>query len=269
MDQHALHGVEGIGPHLSVTRRTARQPRPLPPVLLLHGFGSSGRQNWVGTGWVRYLDDAGRTLIMVDLPGHGDSAEPVDAGDYAPSRMREDIVQSLVETGIVPLSADDPTSGVDVIGYSLGARLAWELGAARPDLVRRMVLGGPGTCDPLASFDLRAAERQLAGGPPVDDPVTADLLHMAMSTPGTTLSALLTMVSAIRTEPFDPWRALPGMPLLLVAGDQDGYATGIGELEARAPSGEVLLLPGRTHANAVTARTFKDAASAFLSRGRD
>ena len=265
MDQNALHDVEGIDPLLAITRSAAAQPLPLPPVLLLHGFGSSSGRNWVQTGWVRSLNEAGRTVVMVDLPAHGDSAAPNDAGAYTPSRMRADILQTVFEAGVLPLTEDDPTRGVDIIGYSLGARLAWEFGATQPELVRRMVLGGPGAGDPLADFDLGAAERYLAGGPAVEDPATADLLRMAQLLPDNSLPALLAMVSAIKTEPFDPHVAIPTMPLLLVAGDQDTFADGIEELAAHASSAEVLPLPGRTHTNAITSRSFKDAAIEFLS----
>lgn len=265
MDHHAVHEVEGVDPHLAITRSEATFTRGLPPILLLHGFGSSSAQNWVDTGWVRFLNDAGRTVIMVDLPAHGNSAAPADAGAYAPSRMRADVLQALVDERVTPLRDGVPGSGVDIIGYSLGARLAWEFGATQPELVRRMVLGGPGTADPLAAFDLEGAERSLAGGPAPGDARTADLLRMARAVPGNDLPSLLAMVSAIKTEPFDPQAAVPKMPLLLIAGDRDEYAGGIEDLASWAPRADITALPGRDHTNAVTSRAFKEAAVAFLA----
>ncbi|MEC5198163.1 pimeloyl-ACP methyl ester carboxylesterase [Arthrobacter sp. PL16] len=265
MDHHAVHDVEGVDPHLSITRSDARDPRPLPPVLLLHGFGSSSQRNWVDTGWVRVLNEAGRSAVMVDLPAHGDSAAPADAGAYAPSRIRADILQALFDERITPLRDGEPTSGVDVVGYSLGSRLAWEFGATQPETVRRMVLGGPGTADPLATFDLAGAERFLAGGPASQDPTTVDLLRMAQAVPDNDLPSLLALVSAITTEPFDPQAAVPKMPLLLVAGDQDDYAGGIDDLQDWAPNARITRLPGRNHTNAITSRLFKEAAVEFLA----
>ncbi len=264
MDHHAVNDVEGVNPHLTITRSNAAVAADQPPILLLHGFGSSSSRNWVDSGWVRFLNDAGRSVIMVDLPAHGDSAAPADAAAYAPSRMRADILQALFDERVSPLREDEPRSGVDIVGYSLGSRLAWEFGATQPELVRRMVLGGPGTADPLASFDLRGAERYLAGGPPPEDPTTADLLRMAEAVPANDLPSLLAMVSAIKTEPFDPHAAAPRMPVLLVAGDQDEYAGGIADLHRMAPQAEIATLPGRTHTNAITSRAFKDHALAFL-----
>jgi pimeloyl-ACP methyl ester carboxylesterase len=265
MDHHSVHAVEGVDPHLSITRSDADHPRALPPVVLLHGFGSSSRRNWVDSGWVRVLNDAGRSVIMVDLPAHGDSAAPGDAGAYVPSRMRADILQVLFDERVLPLDAGAVTSGVDVIGYSLGSRLAWELGATQPEMIRRMVLGGPGTADPLADFDLAGAERSLAGGPASDDPTTADLLRMAQAVPHHDLPSLLAMVSAIKTEPFAPESAVPKMPLLLVAGEQDEYALGIADLERWAPDARTVRIPGRNHGNTITSRRFKDVAVDFLS----
>ncbi len=260
-----MHSVEGDDPQLSIVRSDALAAVPAPPVLLLHGFGSSSRQNWVDTGWVRFLNDAGRNVIMMDLPAHGESAAPTGAGAYVPSRIRADILQVLADEQVRPLREGAPTSGVDVVGYSLGSRLAWEFGATQPELVRRMVLGGPGRSDPLATFDLEGAERFLAGGPVTQDPVTADLLRMAQLDPGNDLPSLLAMISAVKTEPFDPQSAVPSMPVLLVAGDQDAYAVGLDDLQAWAPQATITRLPGRNHSNAITSRAFKLAALDFLA----
>ncbi|WP_423724266.1 alpha/beta fold hydrolase [Arthrobacter gengyunqii] len=234
------------------------------PVLLLHGFASSSQLNWQDSGWISTLTAAGRTVITVDLPGHGRSAAPADPDAYRPSRIRADLLQLLTDAGVLPLADDNPASGVDVIGYSLGSRLAWELGATQPELVHRMVLGGPGSDDPLADFDLAGARASLAGREETADGATAELLRMAKAVPGNDMPALLAMVEAVKEEPFVPTDAVPRMPLLLVAGDLDTFAAGAPELAELSGQAELLLLPGRTHANAVTSRTFKQAAVTFL-----
>lgn len=264
MEHHTAPRFGETDTGLSIARIDPLQALPLPPVLLIHGFGSSAARNWQVTGWVDALVQAGRTALLIDLPGHGSSPAPDDMDAYRPSRMRAAILHLLVDEHVAPLRGDMPTSGIDLIGYSLGSRLAWELGAAQPDMVRRMVLGGPGTADPLATFDLDGAERFLAGGPQPADRTTADLLRMAQAVQHNDLPSLLSMVSAVKTEPFDPQAEVPKMPVLLVAGDQDGYAQGIDDLERWAPAARTLSLPGRSHANAVTSRSFKDAAIDFL-----
>jgi pimeloyl-ACP methyl ester carboxylesterase len=46
-----------------------------PPVILVHGLGSSFEHNWRATGWVDLLADEGREVVGVDLPGHGTMRE--------------------------------------------------------------------------------------------------------------------------------------------------------------------------------------------------
>ncbi|GAA1127993.1 alpha/beta fold hydrolase [Arthrobacter flavus] len=265
MGRHRDHLVEGIDPHLFVEEHRPAQESGTRPVLLLHGFASSSKLNWHDSGWVRALTDAGRRVITVDLPGHGNSASPEERDAYAPSRIRADLLQLLLDYQVTPLDEAKPASGVDIIGYSLGSRLAWEFGATQPELVHRMVLGGPGVTDPLADFDLAAAQQHLTDGTPIDDASTAGLLRMARLVPSHDVFALLTMVEAIKGEPFNAAEAVPHMPLLLVAGDKDDRATTMPELAALSPRAETVWLPGRTHTNAVTSRAFKTAAIDFLN----
>jgi pimeloyl-ACP methyl ester carboxylesterase len=266
-EQHH-HTVEGTDPQLYVEVHEPETDSGLRPVLLLHGFSSSTKLNWEDTGWLTALLEAGRRVITVDLPGHGRSGAPEDMDSYTPSRIRADLLQVAFDAGVRPLRDGDPASGLDVIGYSLGSRLAWEFGATQPELVHRLVLGGPNIADPLAAFDLVAAQRYLADGTPIADESTAGLLKMAQGLPSNNIFALLSLVEAIKGEPFDPGEAIPHMPMLLVAGEKDERAATMPDLaELGAKSGtlvEQLLIPGRNHSNVITSRTFKQAATEFL-----
>jgi pimeloyl-ACP methyl ester carboxylesterase len=267
-EQHS-HTVEGTDPRLYVGVHDPADDAGLRPVLLLHGFSSSAKLNWEDTGWIAALTQAGRRVITVDLPGHGRSGAPEDRDSYSPSRIRADLLQIASDAGARPLRAGDAASGLDVIGYSLGARLAWEFGATQHELIHRLVLGGPNVADPLADFDLVAAQRYLADGTPITDESTAGLLKMAQLLPSNNIFALLSLVEAIKDEPFDPAEAVPPMPMLLVAGEQDERAASMPELAklgAKAGSMvEQLVLPGRNHTNAVTSRAFKQGAISFLA----
>jgi len=266
--QQQAHTVEGTDPQLFVAVHEPAEDAGLRPVLLLHGFSSSSKLNWEDTGWVAALLEAGRRVITVDLPGHGRSGAPEDRDSYSPSRIRADLLQAAFDAGARPLHDGDPSSGLDVVGYSLGSRLAWEFAATQPELVHRLVLGGPNNTDPLAAFDLRAAQDYLADGTPIADESTAQLLKMALLLPSNNIFALLSLVEAIKAEPYDPAEAVPHVPMLLVAGDQDeraGTLPHLAELARGAGSmAEQLLLPGRNHTNAITSRAFKQAAISFL-----
>jgi pimeloyl-ACP methyl ester carboxylesterase len=266
-EQHS-HTVEGTDPQLYVAVHEPKADAGLRPILLIHGFSSSSKLNWEDTGWIAALLDVGRQVITVDLPGHGRSGAPEDMDSYSPSRIRADLLQIAFDAGARPLEPGNPSSGLDVIGYSLGSRLAWEFGATQPELVHKLVLGGPNMADPLADFDLVAAQHYLADGTPIADESTAGLLRMAQALPSNNIFALLSLIEAIKTEPYDPSEAVPHMPMLLVAGEIDERAASmpqLAELAAKAGStAEQLILPGRNHTNAVTSRAFKQAAIRFL-----
>lgn len=259
------HLVEGTRQELSIEVFEPPAASLERPVLLLHGFASSSKLNWADAGWLTALAQAGRRAVTVDLPGHGKSPVPEDLDEYSPSRIRAELLQVLADVGVRPYNVDDPSSGVDLVGYSLGARLAWEFGGAQPQLVHRMVLGGPANRDPLADLDLVAAQRFLADGTPIADSETAEIVRMAQLVPGNNMFALMSMVQAIKAEPFTPSEAVPKMPLLLIAGDKDELAKTMPDLAELSGKAELIWLPGRTHANAVTSRAFKKAAIGFLA----
>ena len=54
-----------------------------PPVVLVHGIASSFERNWRQPGWVDLLEEGGRSVIPVDLPGHGEAPKPHDPAAYA------------------------------------------------------------------------------------------------------------------------------------------------------------------------------------------
>ncbi|MBP0650693.1 alpha/beta fold hydrolase, partial [Mycobacterium tuberculosis] len=50
-------------------------PRDGDVVVLVHGFGSNARVNWVQTGWIDLLAKDGRRVIALDNRGHGESTK--------------------------------------------------------------------------------------------------------------------------------------------------------------------------------------------------
>ncbi len=61
------------------------------PILLIHGFASNHRINWVGPRWVQTLTRAGRRVVALDNRGHGASQKL-----YAPADYRSDLVAASV-----------------------------------------------------------------------------------------------------------------------------------------------------------------------------
>ena len=116
--------LEGVRLHVRDTG-----PRDGPTVLLLHGFGSS-LHTW--DAWAALLE-ADRRVIRLDLPGFGlTGADPT--GDYSDLRAVALLDGLLDRLGVAQ---------ADVVGSSMGGRIAWRFAAERPARVRKLVLMAP------------------------------------------------------------------------------------------------------------------------------
>lgn len=253
---------------LLATRTTVASASPgdhLPPVVLLHGFASSGDDDFTTPGWPRTFADAGRTTHVIDLPGHGHSTAVADAA----SGTTTSVVAAIVAT-IEAIGAEQ----VDVVAYSLGARLAWELPAASTGLVRRMVLGGLSPFEPFAALDMDAL-RRLTGvdadavaassdpaATPPTDPLTGMMAAM-VSAPGADTASLVALIAGLGSEPFAPESGAPDVPVLFVAGSEDPMSGGIDQLVAAVPGATIVRVPG-DHRGALDSAEFRAAAVAFL-----
>ena len=105
------------------------------PILLIHGFASNHRVNWVNPRWVETLSHAGRRVVAFDNRGHGESEKLYAPADYRSDLMARDAANLLDHLGI---------ERADVMGYSMGARIASFLALAEPRVVRALILGGLG-----------------------------------------------------------------------------------------------------------------------------
>jgi pimeloyl-ACP methyl ester carboxylesterase len=85
------------------------------PILLIHGFASSAKVNWIDTGWVSTLVRDQRRAIVFDNRGHGNSGKLYDPACYGAPTMAEDARGLLDHLEI---------ARADVMGYSMGARIA-------------------------------------------------------------------------------------------------------------------------------------------------
>lgn len=99
------------------------------PIVLLHGWGGSYASTFIKHGWVERLAALDRPLCGIDLPGHG------GGGSHDPSAYAD-------LAGSVALLL--PSGRVDIIGYSLGGKLALAMAAREPERFGRLVIGGVG-----------------------------------------------------------------------------------------------------------------------------
>ena len=117
------------------------------PTVLLHGFTGSA-EAWEGV--VEALGRAGLAPLCLDLPGHGRAG----AADPGPFTLRA-ALESISAAGRWP---------ADLVGYSMGGRIALHFAAAFPDRVRRLVLesASPGLETAAERAERRASDEALA-----------------------------------------------------------------------------------------------------------
>ncbi|WP_415840229.1 alpha/beta fold hydrolase, partial [Nocardiopsis gilva] len=156
-----------------------------PPVLLVHGFGSSYEMNWERTGWPGVLTVEGLRVIGLDLRGHGGSDKPRDDDAYLPEVFATDF-ERLLDALDVPR--------VDIVSYSMGSRVTWEFALTRPERVRRVVLGGFGPRNAFEGTDLD----NLAN----DSSRFGDVFRMVASLPGSDAEAMTACVRGQAARPF-------------------------------------------------------------------
>jgi pimeloyl-ACP methyl ester carboxylesterase len=224
------------------------------PVVVVHGFASDYRLNWVGTRWQEALTTAGFRVFGLDCRGHGHSDKPHDSAAYAIGIMAGDIVRFLDHVEV-------PTAAY--LGYSMGARIGLQVVMDFPGRLQRAALGGIGAAGAIESAD--AIADAFLRGEPTDDPIAKTFYRFASARPTNDLKALAACITGLKPQ-WDPAKlSAIRTPILVVVGDRDELARNAPELVERIPSSRLVTIPGRDHMGAVPAREFKEAVIAFLS----
>jgi 2-succinyl-6-hydroxy-2,4-cyclohexadiene-1-carboxylate synthase len=140
-----MTGAVGLRIDWAVTQRGEGRP-----LLLLHGFTGAA------SSWAEHLDvlSEDHRVLAVDLPGHG----------RTPATARAAMTVEATADGLTVLLRDLGAVPADVLGYSLGARIALRLVVDHPATVGRLVLESPsaGIADPAERAARRAADEALA-----------------------------------------------------------------------------------------------------------
>ncbi|MFJ2189022.1 alpha/beta fold hydrolase [Kitasatospora sp. NPDC087861] len=237
------------------TRLAYRESGTGRPFVLLHGFFSSGTQNWVRSGFSAALAERGHRLIMPDLRAHGDSAAPRDAAHYPPDVLTDDAF-ALIEH----LELTD----YDLGGYSLGARAVVRM-LVRGAVPGRAVIAGQGLREVTGHGGTVARYlRHVFGHLGTFEPGSAEWKaeQWLISTGGDPRALLHVLDSVVDTSAG----TLTGIrvPALVVVGaddDRDGSADAL----ARAlPDGTHAVVPGN-HTTAITAPELAETVAGFLA----
>jgi pimeloyl-ACP methyl ester carboxylesterase len=228
------------------------------PVLLIHGFVSNAAANWKDTGWMRFLADNGFRAIAFDNRGHGASTKFYDPEAYTGPAMAEDAAGVLDAFGI---------ARADVIGYSMGARIAAFLTLAHPERVRSVVFGGLGANMMHGLGDPRPiAQALLARDVSEVSDAGARAFRGFAEITKSDREALAACIMAERDRIPAQELATMRVPALVAVGTADDIAGPPAPLAEVIPGAEVLDIPGRDHMKAVGDRAFREGVLAFLRR---
>lgn len=198
--------------------------------------------------------------VLFDLPGHG-----AHAGDAAPWRFTFD----AVEAEITAVARGEP---LDLVGYSMGGRLALAYAARNPAQVRRLVLesSSPGLETEDERAARRAADEELArfiereGTEAfVERWEALELFESQRSLPGATRAShrarrllnhprsLAASLRGMGTGALPSyWEALPGVrcPVLVLVGALDRKFAAIGaRMAALLPDARLVEVGGAGH----------------------
>lgn len=232
------------------------------PILLIHGFGSSARVNWVNPGWVDTLIKAGRRVVALDNRGHGDSDKPHDVAAYRVAAMADDARNLLIHLGI---------PRADVMGYSMGARIAAMLALAHPEMVRTLVFGGLGygIVTGIGPWGPVVEALQTDVPETITDPIGLMFRKFADQTKSDRVALAACMRATRQPISADDLASLH-LPVLVAVGEKDELAGSAADLAAIIPGAEVLDIPKRDHMLAVGDKVYKAGVLDFIARrGRD
>lgn len=230
------------------------------PILLIHGFGSSGKVNWVDTGWVEALTAAGYQAITIDNRGHGASRKLYDPQLYYAHEMADDAMRLLDHLNI---------PACPVMGYSMGARITAFLALNHPERVSAAIFGGMGEnlatgledSEEIISALLAETLDEVKGR-------TGRMFRIFADSTKSDRAALAACMINSREPMAVAEIGRIGVPVLVAVGEADEMAGTAEGLARLLPNAEAFTIPRRDHMRATGDKEFKRAALDFLARHR-
>ncbi|WP_315759506.1 MULTISPECIES: alpha/beta hydrolase [unclassified Bradyrhizobium] len=228
------------------------------PIVLVHGFASTKNVNWVYPSWISELRKDGRRVIALDNRGHGDSAKLYDPALYSIAEMASDVTALMDHLGL---------ASADVMGYSLGGRIAAHIALSTPQRLRSAIFGGIG----MAMIEGGGPGENVASAleaPSIDD-VTDPVGRTFRAFADQTRSDRLALAACMRGSRGLISREEAGriaVPVLVAVGTTDEVSGSGPALGALIPGAEVLDIPNRDHMRAVGDKVYKAGVVDFLAR---
>jgi pimeloyl-ACP methyl ester carboxylesterase len=228
------------------------------PILLVHGFASTKNVNWVYPTWVSELKKSGRRVLAFDNRGHGESAKLYDPAAYEIAIMASDITALMDHLNI---------ERADVMGYSLGSRMAAVLARSQPERLRSAIFGGIGIGLIEGGGPGENVARALEADSldEVTDPVGRTFRAFADQT-RSDHRALAACLRGSRRLMRREEAAGIAVPVLIAVGTADEIAGSADALGKIIPGSQVLNIPNRDHMRAVGDKVYKSGVLDFLAQ---
>ncbi|WP_417582300.1 alpha/beta fold hydrolase [Pelagibacterium sp.] len=228
------------------------------PIIAVHGFASNGNVNWVATGWVDVLTEAGYQVITLDNRGHGASEKIYDPSVYGAPDMARDVANLIDHLGFEEAA---------LIGYSMGARISAFVCIQNPQKVACAIFGGLGGNMVRPMLD---SDEIIAG---LNAPTLAEVTHKTgrqfrifAEHTKSDLKALSACMAGSRTPLSEDLVATIDVPVLVAVGSDDDVGGDPAALADLMPQGEALTIERRDHMRATGDPQFKRGAVDFLAR---
>jgi pimeloyl-ACP methyl ester carboxylesterase len=230
-------------------------------VLLVHGFATNRMENWRRLGWYGAFERKDFRIIALDLRGHGESDKPHDPAAYGGGEHLADIVGLLDHLDV---------GRIDVLGYSMGARLALQLALGHGGRVANLIVGGVGgrmfePPKPPEGPPMTMAEAMRAEDPEAIKDPTMRGFRIFAEQQGEDRLALAAFTEGRGGPGFtrDDLFAIAA-PTLVVAGARDELAGDPQVLADAIRGAKSITLPGCDHFSAIPHALFKAGVFDFL-----
>ena len=210
------------------------------PVTFLHGWAGSARGTWLASGIPDRLRALGRSCFVPDLPGHG---IPVPGSPPRHDPAQYDDIVGEVAAGL-------PGRPMDIVGYSLGAKIALWIAIRMPQLVRSLTLVAVGDNLFAAEGSGVALGAMLAGGIGADAPERLRRMAVYAFQSGADPHALAACLQRRWTPPVEDALRAIRVPILLALAEQDELVRATARLHACLPDARICTLRGQDHLSA-------------------
>jgi pimeloyl-ACP methyl ester carboxylesterase len=223
-------------------------------VVLIHGYFSDAKTNWIRYGHAAKIAAKGFRVIMPDLRAHGASDKPHGLEAYPADALTQDGHALIAHLGLTEY---------DLGGYSLGARTTSRM-LATGATPRRVIFSGMGL-EGLTQTSRRAGHfRNILTKLGQHVQGTPEWLAEAfLKTTGGDPVALLGILETFVDTPLESVKAIQ-QPTLVVCGGEDQDNGSAPDLAAALPHGTYVETPGG-HMSAVVKPELGQAIADFLA----